>query len=244
MKEFVRTLRQSFQVHGRDLFSYAAITAGGGIFGILIVLVILVMDGSGEDYGKLGAMLALMFGVILVFFGGIFTVQSEFNLAISMGKTRKYFVPARYLELALNVLVMLAVVMLVDWVEGMLYPAIYPQAVCEFSIDLLLHNGGVLIGIVFGAPALILLFGALLMRFSTKFFWVLWALWMILFVGGPRFLTGIRKNPDSIPGRIGLKLLDFVAGITSVQLTVVLILLAAAGLGVATGLFRKQRVTL
>lgn len=246
MKEFVRTLKQTFWVHGKaDIFSYIAVTAGGGIFGILLVVFcIIIFAGAGEGYGKLGALLALVFGIILVFFGGIFSVQGEFNVAISMGKTRKYFVPARYLGLVLNVLVMLAVVMLINWLEGIIYPAICPQEVCEFSIDPLLHNVGALIGIIFGAPVLILLFGALWMRFSAKFFWVLWALWMVLFVGGPRFMSAISKNPDSIPARIGLKILELAGGITPMQLAVTVILLAVIGLGVTAGLFRKQRVTL
>lgn len=242
MKEFVRTLKQTFQVHGKaDIFSYIAVTAGGGIFGMLIAFCILIFEK--DSYGKIGAVLALVFGIILLFFGGIFFIQGEFNIAISMGKTRKYFVPARYLEQVLNILVMLAVVMLINWLEGLVYPAICPQAVCEFDIDSLLHNAGALIGIIFGAPVLVLLFGALLMRFSAQFFWVFWALWMVLFVGGPRIMSAVNENPDSVPARIGLKILDLAGGISPVQLAVTLILLAAVLMAVTVGLFRKQRVT-
>ena len=244
MKEFVRTLKQTLQVHGKaDIFSYIAVLTGGGIFGILIVFCVMIFAGEGEGYAKIGAVLALVFGIILLFFGGIFSVQGEFNVAISMGKTRKYFVPARYLGQVLNVLVMLAVVMLIKWLEGFVYSAVYPQAVCEFDIDPLLHNVGALMGIIFGAPALVLLFGALLMRFSAQFFWVFWALWMVLFVGGPRIMNAVSKNPDSVPARIGLKILDFAGGISPVQLAVTLILLAAVMMAVTVGLFRKQRVT-
>lgn len=242
MKEFVRTLNQTFRVHYKEALMYVIVTAGGGILGILIVTGVVFFAGTEEGYAKLGATLALLFGAIFVFFGSLFSVQTEFNLAISMGKTRKYFVPARYLELALDILVMLAVTTLINGLEGILYPALFPGATCEFGMDAIVYNVGAMIGITVGAPVLILLLGVLLMRFSTKMFWGLWALWMIAFVGGPRILSAVKKNPDSLPGRIGMRVMEFCSGITAVELAVSMILLAVVGMIATVMLFRKQRV--
>lgn len=243
MKEFIRTLKQIFQVHGSDTLTYAVIPIGGGIIGVIIVLVIMAIDGTGEDYGMLGTMFAMLFGAIGLFFGGIFSVQSEFNLAISMGKTRKYFAPARYLGLVLNVVLLEAVIVLFTYLENALYPALYPGAVCELSFSGLAENPGLIVGIAIVVPALILFLGIMLMRFTAKFFWVLWALWMFGCMGLPRISNAMLHEPDSWAGRFGLAIVDFMEKSSKAGLVSVAVVVTIAVMVVTYWLFKKQRVT-
>ena len=243
MKEFIRTLKETFQVNRKEILQYGLLAIAGGILGVILVLIIMAVDGTGEDYGQLGTLFAEMFSAIALLFGGIFAVQTDFNLAISMGKTRKYYVPARYLLLVLDTTIILAIVFLTSRIENALYPAIYPGTVCDLNAGGILNSPGVFAAIAMGVPMIVLLFGALLMRFSTKFFWVLWAFWMFLCMGGPRIASATIENPNSLPGRIGLALVEVLTGLTALKLFGIAAVIILAGLIVTFVLFKKQRVT-
>lgn len=245
MKEFGGTLKQTFQVNYREMFSYACISAAGALLGVALILIGMVTVGKAEgSYANVGALLSLMFGEAAFLFGGIFTVQSDFNLAVSMGKARKYFVPVRYLCMVLDGLVILGIVKFVNVLEGALYPALYPGAVCGMDADRIIGKPAVFIGLVLGMPALILLLGALIMKFSTKFYWVVWAVWMLAFMGIPRILSAGKKHPDSFAGKAGILLMDLAESVTGTGLLAALLCGAAAGIVISILLFRKQRVTL
>ncbi len=243
MKEFIRTLKETFLINVNEFLQYGLIPLAGGIFGIIIVLIVMAVDGTGEDYGQIGTMLVQMFGMILLFFGGIFSVQSDFNLAVSMGKTRKYYVPSKYLMLVCETAVILIIMFVISRIEDILYPAIYPGAVCDLNVGGIFGYPGILAGVLFGLPMIVLLFGALLMRFAAKFFWVIWVLWMFLCMGVPRIASAASENPDTIPGKIGRTVIEFFSGFTSLKLLGLAAVVIAAGLAITFALFRKQRVT-
>lgn len=243
MKEFIRTLKQIFQVHGSDTLAYTVIPIGGGIIGVILVLIIMAIDGTGEDYGMIGTMLAIMFGAIEIFFGLIFTLQGEFNLAVSMGKARKYYVSAKYANLVLTVLLVEVVIVAFTYLEKALYPAIYPGAVCELSFSFLADNPGLIVGIAIVVPVIIMFLGVMLMRFSTKFFWVLWALWMFGCMGLPRISHAMTEKPDSWIGRMGWAVANFIDKSSTAGLAGVAAVVAVVVMAVTYWLFKKQRVT-
>ena len=243
MKEFIRTLKQTMQVHVCDTITYAAIPVGGGILGVIIILIGMALLGPGEGYGMLGSMFALLFGAIALFFGGIFSVQNEFNLAVSMGRTRKHFVPARYLILALNVVLLEVIVGFWGWLEKVLYPALYPDAMCEMSLDGLTQNSGLLAGIAIGTPVLIMFLGVMLMKFTAKFFWVLWVIWMFGCIGVPRIAHAVTEEPQSAAGRFGLAVIDLIESFSTAGVIGVTSVVIIVGMIVTYWLFSKQRVT-
>jgi hypothetical protein len=86
-------------------------------------------------------------------------------------------------------------------------------------------------------------FGVMLMRFTAKFFWVLWALWMFSCMGLPRISHAMTENPNSWVGRLGWAVVDFMeksstAGFVGVTAGVTIVVMA-----VTFWLFKKQRVT-
>ncbi len=245
MKEFGNTLRQTFRINYKEIFSYAGISAAGALLGMVFILIGMVTVGKSEgSYANVGAILSLMFGEAMFLFGGIFSVQYDFNLAVSMGKARRYFVPARYLCMVLNGLIILGIVKLVNFLERALYPVLYPGAVCGMDIDWILGRPAVFIGFVLGLPSLILLLGALIMKFSTKFYWGIWAFWMLGFMGIPRLLSAGKKHPDSLAGKAGNLLMDLAGGVTGTGLMAALLCGTGAGILIALLILKKQRVTL
>ena len=243
MKELVRTIKQTFQVHGSDSVFGLLASIGGAVFGILLVLIIMAVDGTGEDYGMIGTMMALLSGMITIVLGGVFSTQSEFNLAISMGKTRRCFVPARYLKLVVDTVIVEGVVILTSVVEKALYPAFYPGTVCELGFEFFTGNPVVLIGVALGAPVLVLLMGALMMKFSAKFLWVFWVLWMLCCMVVPRIMRVMEESPDSRLAKLGNGVLEFLEKKPTASGVVVFVTVIAVLMALTYGLFRKQRVT-
>lgn len=248
MKKFVQTLKQVFLVDWKDVIEYAVCALGGGLVGCVIVLIVMAVaahKGEPAEYIQLGGTIALLVSVAIFFFAAIFSISSEFNLAISMGKTRKCFVPAKYLLMVFDLLVLQAVVIAVGLFENWLYRAIYPGAACVFSITSFLLRGEVILSIAFGGSVLILLFGALVLRFTTKIYWIIWALWMFGFVGASRIASAVSKVPeDSVWAGLVRKLLSFfMEDISAVQVLGMVLLLSMLGLAVSYALLRRQRVT-
>lgn len=248
MKKFMQTLKQVYLVGWKDVWEYAACILGGGLLGCTIILIVMAVaahKGEPAEYIPLGGLMAWVVAVVVFCLAALFSISSEFNLAISMGKTRKYFVPAKYLLLVFDLLVLQAVVIAVSLFEDWVYGAIYPDAVCIFSFVSFLSHGEVILCIAIGGSMLILLCGALVMRFSTKIYWVLWALWMLGFMGASRIAVAISKAPeDSVWAGLVRKVVHFfMEEVTAVQVLGVILLLSVLGLAASFALLRRQRVT-
>lgn len=243
MKEFVHTVKQTFLVNKSEILIYGLITAGGGIFGMILMLVLLAFDGMEGHYFQFGTMGAMLFGIMMVLFSGIFSLRNDFDLAISMGKTRKYFVPAKYLVFVADWLICGIIPVLISWLETAIYKAFCPEAICRVDMGVLFANPVYWICILLVAPIAIMLMGGLFIKFSTKFFWFFWAVWMVSCLGGPRLLSASEERPDSLPGKMGVGVLQFFQQINGIQATAALLVFLVVSVPVIVLIFRKQRVT-
>jgi len=243
MKKYFRTLKELIKVNKDEFFLYGVVSLVGAIIGIAMVLFIMAVDGTGEDYGELGSLFSLLIGAIALVFGGIYGTQTDFNMAISMGKTRKHFVPAKYITLVMETVMLIVIAALVGWVEGILYNAIYPAAINELHVSAWLDYPLVLVGVALGVPAITMLFGTLLMIFGQKFFWVIWFLWMFGCIGIPRIVHSATESPESGVGKFANAVADFVTGLPSGGLAVGALVVITVILVADFILLRKQRVT-
>ena len=243
MKDFIRTLKENLILEWTEPLFTVLIPVIGGVIGIIMTLFSMSMDGTGESYGKVGAFMVLVLGILFIFFTGIFSLPIDFNLAVSMGKTRKSYVPARFIILALDVLAVILIFIIFNAAEEALYTTLYPNAVCELDVGKLLHNPALIAGTIFLLPTVNLLCGALLMRFPTKFVWVLWAIWMIVFTGGPKMITAAEKK-DSVFGQLGAAILWLFQGASPIKTAVAVVIITVMGMAVTMRLFSRQRVTL
>lgn len=243
MKEFMKTVRQTFQVGLGDMLSYSMISLGAGIVGIIIVMIVMAVIGTGEDYVTGGAILAIVIGNLLIVFGGVFSLQPDYNLAISLGKTRKYYVPAKYFLLVVQSLLCAVIAQIIGYIEDMIYPILYPNVGCEFSVSALFKSPAAIAGFVLLIPMVVMLFGALYMKFGMKFFWVFWTLWMFFCTGFPNMITAQKEDPDTLLGKMGTAFVDFFTQITNAQILVGLIVFGFVGMATAFLLLRRQSVT-
>lgn len=243
MKEYIRTLKELIRVNKDELILYGAAPLIGAVIGILMVFVIMSVDGSGEDYGELGSFAAAMMGGIALVIGQIFGIQTEFNIAISMGMARKNYMPAKYTLLVIETLMIIFIVSVTGWIEGGLYTAVYPGSICELNASAWLSYPVLVISVILGLPALIMLLGLLLMVFGQKFFWIIWALWMVGCIGGPRIIHAVTEKPESIVGRLGILIIDFVKNSSTMGMVICTCIVIAAIWIADFILCRRQRVT-
>ena len=115
MSQFVKQIKR----RTTETLQYLAIMAGGFLVGVAIVSAVALYFGDGKEEGifQLGVILALVITVFLQGFGTIFSFLGEFNLAISMGQTRKSFVWAYEAVSVIQIVVMAAVAFLMGFVE-------------------------------------------------------------------------------------------------------------------------------
>lgn len=243
MKEYIRTLKELIRVNKNELILYGVAPLIGSVIGVVMVFVIMFVAGDGEDYGELGSFAAALIGGIALVIGQIFGIQNEFNTAISMGKARKNYMPAKYTLLVIETLMIVFIVSVTGWIEGVLYTAVYPGSICELNASAWLSYPVLVISVILGLPALIMLLGVLLMTFGQKFFWIIWALWMVGFIGGPRMISAVTEEPESIVGRLGILIINFVRNSSTIGMVICTCIVIAAVWLADFILFRRQRVT-
>lgn len=239
MKELIHTAKQMFLVNRNNMVSYVIFSLFGGIVGVIVTLSILAFNGDIADYGQIGALMAAVIGISLLLLGGSMGLEQEFNLAISMGKTRRWFAPAKCLLLSFNVVMILLAAILIGAIEDVLYPSLYPGILCEFHVSSVLLKPAVFLLIVFGSAMFVLFWGALVLKFTSKIYVVYSGLWILLCMVVSKLAEVAEEQPNNIWG----KLAHWLENLSAVHLVCIGVCVIVAGLSVAFTLLRKQRVT-
>ncbi len=243
MQEFVRAFKQVLKVRGSELLIFAGIAGISIAIAIVLMLVIILVEGSQTFYVNMSAVLVLVVGIMLFFALGVNFLSKDFNMAVSMGKARKYFVLSRYVFLVLELLVVFGIAGVAYLVEPMIYQMIFPTAVCEIDVSRVMFQPIILISALLCLPAMVLLFGALSMRFGKKFFWAGWTLWMLSCFGIPKMIPVCIEQPDSLPGKISRAVISFFANGTTMGIILTFVGIAVLCMAAAMYFFRRQRVT-
>jgi len=243
MKYLIQTVGQVWKLEWKEYLRHVVITLFTAFIGIGMVYLIMNTAAEGEDYGEMGTLFAILFGVMINIFGGIFTVQADFNNAISMGKTRKSYIPAKYLVSVMGTAMIIVTIWVVNILERFLYSKSFPNVGnTELNFAVVFDNPIILIGYIIGMPAIALFLGGLYMKLGVKFFWVMWTLWMVVCLGLPRIDDAMTENPDSIPAKIGFAAIDFFKDITMTQGIIAFVVCLIVVVVGNVFIFRKQRV--
>lgn len=237
----LQAIKSIITVNKKEFSQSAMITAGTGLAGVIILFSVMFLL-KPETYMYLGSFIALLISIMVYVIIGIFGYTADFNLAVSMGVTRKKFALGYWIQCFLSAVLMTGVTLLFYLVERNLYHRVFKDAVLDmndFSGSTILI---VVLCIVVFAPVFRMLLGAFLMKFQKVGFWILWAVWMIICLGGSRLVHWINQ-PDTLVHKLFYSLLD------SIQKFPQAVLLAlGAGIVVISFfltwlLIRRQRVT-
>ena len=203
--------------------------------GIVDGLFLYHIEGEGT---VLLATLIMAFATVLVHFLAIsLGFVGEFNMALSMGATRRAYVSSYAVFNVAEIAVLEVLLVLYGHLERAVLQMLKPQSEVVFDLISYLKLPYLLVMPV-AMTILELFFGAIVLKYGMKVFWLLWAFWM----GFSAIIARISENDLFVEklSRIGFT----AGGMITVRAviafgTVACILLAA----VSWKMLRKQKVT-
>lgn len=237
----LQAIKSIITVNRKELSQSAMITAGTGLVGVAALFIVMLLI-KPDTYIYLGSFIALFVAAMLYLLLGIFGFAADFNLAVSMGVTRKKFVLGYWVQCFLSAALMTGITVLFYLVERNMYHRVFKDALLDMND---LKGSTILIAalcIVVFAPAIRILLGAFIMKFQRIGFWALWVVWMAFWLSYSKIIALIRQ-PDTLLHKLFYDLLDVIQKFPQAVLLVlgagmVVILSSLAWL-----LIRRQTVT-
>lgn len=238
----LQLIRKQLRAQGTDVIWGPVIMLAAGIVGMSIMFAMMKFDVADGEWFCLGTMLG---GIVAAFYGFIWIsagIGFYFNMEVAMGCSRKEFFFSYYLTgFVMNGVyaIIMAIMCIIENALGrMLYPGM------ENDIDLLSYiiRGGIPVVVVLTVTGGFC--GTLVLRYGKKAFWVLWTIWMVLCLGGPRISDAVSDAPDSVFGKIGTAV-EVLLESVSVNIWILFGAAIVAACGVADFLMlRRQQVTM
>ena len=162
-----------------EVLQFLAVAFGSYIFGIIVMMIIRANTMEENECVTLGMLIAMVALVFVHFFGIIFSFVGEFNMAISMGATRRAYVGSYALFNMAELAGLELLLFVLGKIESALMRVIYPQ--CEVILDLTQYvQWKYLLAVIVGMTIVELFLGAVILRFGMKAFWAIWAIWMFV----------------------------------------------------------------
>lgn len=162
-----------------EVLQFLAVAFGSYVFGIIVMMIIRANTMEENECVTLGMLIAMIVLVFIHFFGITFSFVGEFNMALSMGATRKSFVGSYALFNMVELAGLELLLFVLGKIELALISVIYPQ--CEIILDVTQYfQWKYLLAVIVGMTVVELFLGAVILRFGMKAFWVVWAIWMFL----------------------------------------------------------------
>jgi hypothetical protein len=219
-----------------EVLQFLVAAFGGYVFGIIVMMIIRANTVEKECV-TLGMLIGMIILVFMHFFGITFSFVGEFNMALSMGATRKSFVGSYALFNMVELAGLELLLFVLGKIELALISVIYPQ--CEIILDVTQYfQWKYLLAVIVGMTVVELFLGAVILRFGMKAFWVVWAIWMFLTLVPVKLSENevMAAKMHQLGEQIGLENIVqylFAAGVVAAVIMAVL----------GWNLLKKQRVT-
>lgn len=222
-----------------ELLQFGSVMAVSYLFGIMLVLGLCFFAGE-KTSAALGTSIALGMAVVLQGFGSVFGFTQEFNMAVSMGQSRRRFVWCYEAVSLLELTAMTAVLYLMCILEKGIYHFIMPEIAQKTDVAVVFQLKYIF-PVILGMVTLEMLWQAILLKFGVKGLWAIWAMWMLACLA-PGYLVHNEKLKNSIQSCI-TSLMEMLRGKEILFWSSAGIVVAAAVVGIAWSMLRKQRVT-
>ena len=134
----------------------------------LVILGIVMNVAKGEGSATVGTGMAVVFFFFLHLFGIAISFMQEFNVAVSMGATRKSFVASYALFNLLEIAVLELEVILFGWFEKLLIGVFFPHTAMELDITVF-FTWKYLLGVMLGFTIQELFAGAVFTKSLNTF---------------------------------------------------------------------------
>lgn len=237
----MRNLWEVWKMNKSDLLMTLGSMLAGSLFGSIMVAVIMWF-ADADSYAVMGSMIALVIWLAIIVFTGAFSLEKRFSMAVGLGETRKSFIASQFIIMAVNTLIELLFVIMLNALEKNLGAMIY-KLPCEFDVVTGLFNVRRAALIVILVPVVSMFFGMLIIKFQRKAFWGIWVLWMLGSFGSSRVIQQAAHNPNGILARMIKSVVNLMEALGANGVLLCGLLLALVLLSITVAVLRKQPVT-
>ena len=211
--------------------------------GIGMVTMINTFLNEDPDFACMGALMALVATLIGALARGNMNGHVRFRLAISMGCTRKSYLICDPIITALTSLIGILVAWGMYFSEKALYRALYPGFENDLPLDVVFTWKVILI-IIAVTVVLDLVMSAIMQRFGTKGFLMIWLGFCGCFMILPRMIHAYENGSTSVLAKIGSFILTAITTISGKGWIAIGIAFALALITFAVLTFRKAEAKL
>ena len=172
-------IRNTWRSLQEELFAQLSMVLIFGVLGSLFMLFIVKVGMSGEEekvWFLLGTVMAVVGCVMVGIIIGILGYASNFNMMVSMGRTRKEFYITNFVGSVLNNLVSMAAILLFLAVEKGFGWLVYRDVERYVATEYFFLDFRVIMAYVLGMAVLRLILGALFLKFGNKLMWFIWGI--------------------------------------------------------------------
>jgi len=233
-------IKKNLMVNKNELITFTTVPIGAGLVGIIISLILSGLDS--KTYVEIASAFSVFGGLFILIFGMIFAERQSFTLAVTMGIARKRYLPARYISLLIEVATVWIGMIIIHGLDTLVGNIVAPGLPHENILTLINIPAYLVVIIMLAIPILCLFLGIFYVRYERKFFWVMWAIWMLFCLGGPRIGTAMANHPESAAAKIGFALQSFF-GMNSLVLTGIILVITAIMGFVATRMYKTETIT-
>ena len=197
MKQAIKT---RWALDSKDILVYLSMPLAGFLVGQLILFLILRLVGDPSDgWFPISTLMALVIGVIGVTAFGSFSFLTRYQMALSMGRTRKPQIAAEALFSLSSSAAVILEVWLLSLLDEPLRVLLYPAQPVELSPAAFLQLPVIAVCLLVPTVCSLLIAG-ILGRFGKKAGVVLYFAFLAVCFFGPRLIG--RIQPDSLADRM------------------------------------------
>lgn len=178
-------IKNTWSQHSEELFAQFAMILIFGILGSLFMLFIVKVGMAGEEertWFLLGTVMAAVGCTMIGLIIGMLGYGANFNMMVSMGRTRKEFYIVNFVFSVINNLVTMAAILAFLAVEKGFGMLVYRDVEHYAATEHVFLDFRVIIGYVLGMAVLRLILGALFLKFGNKLMWFFWGICMLIVI--------------------------------------------------------------
>lgn len=239
----IKRLKNTFLLYSDGMGIISAIIGGAWLVGMIIVALILnFAKNLPNSYFNAGTVFALVIGGFYVLITDFMFFAINFNIAVSMGISRKRFLINGSIVLFVQHLIYIALLFVLSKLEMLLAALFYPNL--DRVKDIMNIDGIMLLQMVGGVLALIavsIFIGALLQRFGKTAFWIMWGIYMFFAIGGVG-LTSMSKTNGGLINSVVHTVGNILKNTTFAGWLTIIAVLCSILAGVGALIFRKAPV--
>lgn len=189
----IKEAKRQLYLGWKDYLLQILVTLGAALLLTAIAAIVVAATGDVDFMPRVGA--AALCGVAGFYslFACVANIGVRFNSVIKMGAVRRNYL---LVNLVISFGITFALIMFANaWalIENLVFAPMGMEVVWGWFIKPLPAAGIALAVNVFGIWA-----GSMMMRFGKAGFWVMWAIWMVVFVGGSQVSSALSEERTDV----------------------------------------------